>query len=311
MDHATADQPSSPVLRGEHPRRGRWIDLLTQRWVCATGRLLDLREHAWLAGPSGEPWRIGADFFERYAHRCGLRAHCSGGDGGLVASMDELCGGGFDADRLAPAVRDFYEHTAAYQLDLWSQWCGVFRPLGWVIRRVFAAPLQQLNLPMHPLATAHGITSQIVELCDAGSGRRVTTGWLRRTVEDGAVLYAGCYGTCTPPGLGRPCVKVVFPLPNGSATVIMRPELRERGSLLLLSEGRRIGDAGFYFLVYRSPTTASVRYVRSMRETIAVAAGENGAAHADHTLTLWRMTFLRMRYRMVRAPGERGGRRCP
>lgn len=311
MEHATADQPASSTIRGELPPRGRWVDLLTQRWVCATGRVLDLRENAWLAGPYGEPWRIGADFFERYAQRCGLRVRRPEGDGGLVANMDELNGGGFDARRLAPAVRDFYEHTGAYQLDLWSQWCGVFRPFGRVIRRVFAGPLQQLNLPTHPLATARGITSQIVELCDAATGRRVTTGWLRRTVDDGSVLYAGCYGTCTPPGLGRPCVKVVFPLPNGSATVIMRPELRDGGSLLLVSEGRRVGDAGFYFLVRHSPTAASVRYVRSMRERIAVAAAEDGAAYADHTLTLWGLTFLRMRYRMIRAAGERGGRRCP
>lgn len=192
MEHATADQTAAQELRGEPPRRGRGIDLLTQRWVCATGRALDLREHAWLAGPYGEPWRIGADFFERYARSAGLAAVGGVPDGGLVASMDELNGGGFDAGRLAPAVRDLYEHTAAYQLDLWTQWCGVFRPFGWVIRRTFAAPLQQLNLPMHPLATARGITSQIVELCDAGTGRRVATGWLRRTVEDGAVLYAGC-----------------------------------------------------------------------------------------------------------------------
>jgi hypothetical protein len=35
-------------------RRGNLIDWLTQRWVCATGRRVDLAAEPWLAGPVGQ-----------------------------------------------------------------------------------------------------------------------------------------------------------------------------------------------------------------------------------------------------------------
>ena len=56
----------------------------------------------------------------------------------------------------------------------------------------------------------------------------------------------------TPRATG-PCVKTVFPLPNGNAIVILRPEAQADGSLVLLSDGHRFGDPGFYFTVHRAP----------------------------------------------------------
>jgi len=46
-------------------------------------------------------------------------------------------------------------------------------------------------------------------------------------------------------------VKVVFPMPAGNATVILRPSLERGGGLRLSSRGARFGDAGFYrFFAY-------------------------------------------------------------
>jgi len=44
-------------------------------------------------------------------------------------------------------------------------------------------------------------------------------------------------------------MKAIFPLPNGNATVILKPRIGENGELILDSSGDRIGDSGFYFIL--------------------------------------------------------------
>jgi hypothetical protein len=46
---------------------------------------------------------------------------------------------------------------------------------------------------------------------------------------------------------------VIFPLPNGRAIVIVRPEIHNDGSLTVVSDGRRFGDPGFYLVVQDGP----------------------------------------------------------
>jgi hypothetical protein len=101
-------------------------------------------------------------------------------------------------------------------------------------------------------------------------------------------------------------VKVAFPLPNGNALVIMRPEAHDDGSLRVVSEGRRFGDPGFYFTIGTRGGRVVARLVRSLRESIHVYPDGDGIVRADHELTLWRATFLRLHYRLEeRPPGGR------
>ena len=95
------------------------------------------------------------------------------------------------------------------------------------------------------------------------------------------------------------CVRVVFPLQNGNAIVIMRPVAHPDGSLTLISSGEKFGSPGFYFTVHRPDGTVSARYLRAMRETIHVYESDGGV-RADHVLKLWGLTFLRLHYRLQR-----------
>lgn len=52
----------------------------------------------------------------------------------------------------------------------------------------------------------------------------------------------------------------MFPLPGGSATVILRPENRPDGSFVLVSEGDRFGDAGYY-REHRTGTDHAFRFM--------------------------------------------------
>lgn len=277
--------------------RGHLVDWSTQRWVQATGRQVSLSNERWLDGPIGKPTGIGTDFFEEYAGDRGLRV-IAGTPCGLLSPFESLRGDGFDPSAVAPAVAEFYERTSEYELDAWSQWCGFFRPFGWALAVIFSRRLQQLNLPLSGLDTSHGMTSEVVHVVDSTKARHVFAAWVRKLVGTGRVIYAGAYSTCEVPRHAGPCVRVVFPLPNGSAIVVMRPVAHADGSLTLISAGERFGDPGFYFTVHGRGGVVWARYLRALRETIRVYAAAGGEVGADHVLTLWGATFLRLHYRL-------------
>jgi hypothetical protein len=279
--------------------RGNAADWTTQLWVRSTGRRIDLRDLPWLAGPVGSTIAIGRDFFDRLAAREGLVARRSGA-GGLLPTLDALTGSGFDPTDIHPAVRAFYERTSEYELEAWVEWCGVFRPFGRLLALLFSRRLQQLNVPLSGLDVRLGTTSEVIQLVDPTSGELRYTGWLRTLRATGNVLYAGSYSVARVPGFDRPCVKVVFPLPNGNAQVFLRPDTAPDGSLTATSSGRSFGDPGFYFTVHRRGQVWA-RYVRTMQESIRVFP-DGLDVRADHVMWLWGATFLRLHYRLRHKP---------
>jgi len=272
----------------------------TQLWVAATGRTTTLAETPWLAGPVGDTRRIGGDCFREIAAREGLSIQDGPGSRGILPDFGALDGPQFRASSVSNGVRHFYEHTSAYELDAWAEWCGAFRPFGWLLAVLFSRRLQQLNVPLSGLDTSRGLTNSVWYLVhDASHSRRYAV-WLRNLVGSGDTLYAGSYGPSEVPGWNGACVKVTFPLPNGNAQVIMKPTVHDDGSVSLVSSGRRFGDPGFYFTVRRDDGRLFARYVSSMRETIRVYETGTDETRADHTLTIWGFVFLRLHYRLRR-----------
>ena len=170
------------------------------------------------------------------------------------------------------------------------------QPFGWLMTSLFSRRLQQLNLPVSPLEPSRGISNDIVQLCDPATGAVRTTGWLRRLNLTGDVLFAGIYSTAQPPNAAGPCVKAVYPLPNGNATVFFTPVARDGGSLELRSEGRRFGDPGFYFTVRRDEDAAWVKYVRTMSEWLHVYVDEHEELRADHVFRFSGIWVLKLHY---------------
>ena len=278
--------------------RGYLTDWLTQRWVQATGRRVNLSSEGWLAGPIAPTTGIGPDYFASLAKGQGLLLQTPGGAAGILPEFAALAGATFNPLTVHSSVVQFYEQTVAYELDAWAEWCGLFRPFGWLLAVLFSRRLQQLNVPLSGLDTSRGITNEVLRFTDQATGALRQTAWYRRLPGTGRVLYAGFYSVCALPGHGDPCVKVVFPLPNGNAIVIMRAECRADGSLVVISAGDRFGEPGFYFTVHSSRGTVWARYVRALRESIHVFPAENGLLRADHVLTYFGATFLRLHYRM-------------
>ena len=295
----SASRPASP--------RGEFSDLTTQLWVKVTGRRFPLDQVPWLAGPVGNPAGIGSDYFDELAGAKGWTVRRGGPARGLLPDFGALAGPTFPAARVHRAVTDFYERTSAYDLEAWSEWCGLFRPFGALLAIMFSRRLQQLNVPLSPLDTSLGTTSEVLQLVDPDTGAVRLTAWVRHLRRTGHVLYAGSYSVCRVPGYPEPCVKVVFPLPNGNAIVLMRPEVDDQGALTVTSAGRRFGDPGFYFTVSAGSGDIWARYVRSLRESIRVYPDVDAGVRADHVLSLWGATFLRLHYRLRQRPEEAGG----
>ena len=277
-------------------------------WVRLTGKRIARREAPWLECPMGPRGRIGGEFYARLAEQ--QRLHLlPARDHGLLPDFRRLAGAGFDPSRICPEVRDFYEHTACYRVEAWSEAPVLTRLFLWGLTKFVSRRMDQLNFPVSSLELAGGMTSEILPMV-AASGERVYTGWLRRLAADGRVIYTGLYSTARPAAHPDPCVKVSFPLPLGSATVFLRPEAQPDGSLKLISAGARFGDPGFYRMVEAGPDHWRVRYLRTLREVFHVFVDGRGVLRTAHEVRFLGLTVLRLHYKLERdrsTTGSRGG----
>lgn len=289
-------------------KRGYLTDWITQKWVQLTGNEIDIDTEKWLSGPAGDTRKIGGDFFKSTALEEDLDIVINEPDSGLLMDLDVLRNN--SETKFNPKVKDFYEHTINYGFDVWSEWKGIFKPFGRLLAVIFSKRLQQLNVPINPMDTSRGVTSDIVQLKDKKTGEAVYRIWMRSSNSGGSVIYAGIYGWCRPPLSGKNCIKVVFPLPNGNCTVIMDPVVNKDGSLLLISDGSKPGGTGFYFTL-KKPDHDVVdddhgggrhyaRIVKTMRETIHVYVDSEGILRTDHTLSIWNTAFLKLHYKIYK-----------
>lgn len=281
--------------------QGALVDRATQRWVIATGRQVSFAEHAWLDGPVGAPDRIDDRWIAQHAERIGARLEADPA-AGLLPDLSVLDGPGFDAGAADPRIRAFYETTARFELDVWSRWSRWAEPGGRLLNTVFARRLRQLSLPLDPLDASLGMTSRVIALRGA-DGRHVGTAWQRTLRRTGATVFGGFYGSTTAPGSDRPSVRVVFPLPNGSVTVLLRPHTDGRGGLRLVSPAGPFGSEGAYLIV--RPAAAAMGWARRvpLPEVFELSTDIHGDVRCDHRLCLGSAEVLRLHYRAREAPG--------
>jgi hypothetical protein len=102
------------------------------------------------------------------------------------------------------------------------------------------------------------------------------------------------------PHCETPCVKVVFPMPNGNATVILRPSVDRDGTLRLSSRGRRFGDAGFYRVQRLDGDHLRVWRVTTLHEDFRVYVDGERVLRCDHSIRFFGMPILHLHYRIER-----------
>jgi hypothetical protein len=97
-------------------------------------------------------------------------------------------------------VREFYEHTTRFSLDITPRWRTWVRPGYLLYRTLVARPLGQANVPMNQREALRGVRSRIDTIDVDGDGEPDVRGWIRSFadtcrhdgcvdvyVEDGAV----------------------------------------------------------------------------------------------------------------------------
>jgi len=275
----------------------RFIYLLI--WIF--GRKYPRKDVLWLAGPIGGP-TIGDSTYREVCEAEGLSIERHARDGGLVPSFEQLRSPSFDPMQVHPRVREFYEQTANFGMDVWSQTYFPAKIGLWLLVKTISRQVNQLNFPLSPLDTSRGIASEIISMRRPDGTVRYT-GWFRKFTHDDVVLYTGFYMTETSPTLSAACMKVVFPMPNGNATVILRPEVLPDGTLILDSSGRQFGDAGFYRMQAVGADSLRIWHVKALKERFRMFVDNTGTLRCDHTVRFLGMPVLSLHYKLFRTQG--------
>ena len=89
---------------------------------------------------------VGTGYVRQLADELGAQYTADAPDAGIVASLDALAGPGLDPDQVDPLVREFYEHTTRFALDIVPQWRQWVRPGYLLYRTLVASPLGQASI---------------------------------------------------------------------------------------------------------------------------------------------------------------------
>lgn len=273
------------------------LDLGSRKFWQCTGRRVDLGgSERWLDAPISGSARVSTAWLEAEAARHGGSLQEDDPAAGLLPSMAALDGPGFEADRLHPLVRDFYEHTASWGMEVWTGWSPAFWPAGELVSRLWGRRVEQLALPMRPLDVARGMDSRVTPILDGG-GRQVAAAWTRSLRGSGLPVFSGAYSARSLPGAERASVHVAFPLESGNLQVFLRPSVVDDGGLLLASPSGRFGEDGAYIVVRGSGAHAARI---PLHETFHMYVDPHDVLRTDHELRWWGAPVVRLHYKLER-----------
>lgn len=245
--------------------------------------------------------RVGTDYLADLARTLGGAYVADAQEVGIVASLDELAGPDFDSDAVDPLVREFYEHTTRFTLDIVPEWRSWVRPGYLLYATLVARPLGQANVPMNQRQALRGVRGRI-DTIDVDRDDVVDVrAWIRSYADDDEPIYVGVYTTYRHEGRGY--VSVGFPLPGGSFTATLAPRARAGGGLTL-SSSSALAHPGHY-LSSVDPSTGELTSlaVPGFAEELRVYCVGDGL-RAEHAFRLFGLPFLTLRYR-IRTHGGR------
>jgi hypothetical protein len=218
-------------------------------------------------------------------------------DVGIVASLDELAGPEFDPGGVDSRVREFYEHTTRFTLDIVPRWRTWVRPGYLLYQTLLARPVGQANVPMNQRAALRGVRGRIDTITPPHSDIVAIRGWIRSYADNDEPIYVGVYTTYRHDGRGY--VSVGFPVPQGNFTATLLPRNRPGGGLVLTSRSEL--DHPGHYLTYVDPATRELTAlaVHGFAEELNVYV-DDGELRAEHTFWVFGMPFLVLHYRMHR-----------
>ncbi len=243
---------------------------------------------------------VGTGYIRQLAEQLGGTYLADAPNAGIVASLDELAGHDFDPAGVDPRVREFYEHTTRFRLDIVPRWRLWVRPGYLLYRTAVARPLGQANVPMNQRETQRGIRSRIDTISLPGQDAIAVRGWIRSFTDTDEPIYVGIYTTYRDAERGY--VSVGFPVPHGSFTATLLPRSRPGGGLVLTSRSQ-LAHPGHY-LAYIDPASSelTVLAVHGFAEQLDVYVKGDDLV-AEHAFWVFGFPFLVLHYRMSRKSG--------
>jgi hypothetical protein len=243
---------------------------------------------------------VGTGYIAELADVLGGTYVADAADVGIVASLDALAGPEFDPAQVDPRVREFYEHTTRFTLDLDPEWRLWVRPGYLLYRSLLARPLGQASVPMNQREQQRGVRSRIDTISRPDDESVVAVrGWIRSFADNDEPIYIGVYTTYRHEDRGY--VSVGFPIPQASFTATLAPSARPGGGLVLSSRSE-LEHPGHY-LTYIDAETRELTTgaVHGFAEELNVYV-QDGELRAEHAFWVFGLPFLVLHYRMRRKP---------
>jgi hypothetical protein len=241
---------------------------------------------------------VGADYVEQLAQVTGGTFRRNPPDVGILASLAGLDGPGFDASRVHPLIREFYEHTSRFRLSIVPEWRAWMKPAYELFKRVVAEPLGQAAIPSNIEEAQRGMVSTI-DTIDLDDDEVIDIrGWIRTFADSGRPIYVGIYTSFRHEDRGY--VSVGFPIPSANFTATLEPRNTGEHDLLLTSRSKLAFPGHYLSSVDSERDALTVLKLLSFQEQIHVYVAD-GELKTDHTFYLAGQRFLNLRYEIERA----------
>jgi hypothetical protein len=240
---------------------------------------------------------VGADYVEQLARVRGGSFRRNPPDVGILASLDSLDGPTFDAGRVHPLIREFYEHTSRFRLSIVPEWRRWMKPGYELFKRLVAQPLGQAAIPSNIEEAQRGMVSTIDTIALDGDEEIDIRGWIRTFADSGRPIYVGIYTSFRDDDRGY--VSVGFPIPSANFTATLLPRNAGEHDLVLTSR-TELAYPGHYLSSVDSERDAlTVLKLLYFGERIFVYLAD-GELKTDHSFYLAGQRFLTLHYEIER-----------
>jgi hypothetical protein len=240
---------------------------------------------------------VGGDYVEQLAKARGGTFRRNPPDVGILASLESLEGPTFDASRVHPLIREFYEHTSRFRLSIVPEWRRWMKPGYELFKLMVAEPLGQAAIPSNIEEAQRGMVSTIDTITlDAGDEIDIR-GWIRTFADSGKPIYVGIYTSFRHDHRGY--VSVGFPIPSANFTATLLPRNAGEHDFLLTSR-TDLEFPGHYLSSVDSERDAlTVLKLLYFQEQIFVYVTD-GELRTDHSFSLAGQRFLTLHYEIER-----------
>jgi hypothetical protein len=245
---------------------------------------------------------VGADYVEQLAKVRGGTFRRNPPDVGILASLDSLEGPTFDAGRVHPLIREFYEHTSRFRLSIVPEWRRWMKPGYELFKLLVAQPLGQAAIPSNIEEAQRGMVSTIDTITLDGNEEIDIRGWIRTFADSGKPIYVGIYTSFRHENQGY--VSVGFPIPNANFTATLLPRNAGEHDFVLTSR-TELEFPGHYLSSVDSERDAlTVLKLLYFQEQIFVYVAD-GELRTEHSFQLAGQRFLTLHYEIARLAAAR------